>query len=40
MYALEITPEDAGWGFCGLRILPLGSHAFETGEDELIVLPL
>ena len=41
MYALEITPEAAGWGFCGLRILPLaGSHAFETGEDELIVLPL
>ena len=41
MYALEITPEDAGWGFCGLRILPLGgAHAFDTGEDELIVLPL
>ena len=40
MYKLEITPEDAGWAFCGLRILPLGSHAFETGEDELIVLPL
>ena len=41
MYALEITPEDAGWVFCGLRILPLGDgHAFDTGEDELIVLPL
>jgi 5-deoxy-glucuronate isomerase len=42
LYDLEITPEDAGWGFCGLRILPLdgGSHSFETGEDELIVLPL
>jgi 5-deoxy-glucuronate isomerase len=42
-YTLEITPEDAGWGFCGLRVLPLAagaSHAFETGEDELIVLPL
>ena len=41
MYALEITPEDAGWGFCGLRILPLGGTTrFDTGEDELIVLPL
>ena len=40
MYKLEITPEDAGWGFCGLRILELGEAAFETGEDELIVLPL
>jgi 5-deoxy-glucuronate isomerase len=36
-------PELAGWGFSGLRILELeagGAHAFETGEDELIVLPL
>jgi 5-deoxy-glucuronate isomerase len=41
LYTLEITPEAAGWGFCGLRILPLGdSHTFESGEDELIVLPL
>jgi 5-deoxy-glucuronate isomerase len=43
LYDLEITPEDAGWGFCGLRVLPLApgaSHAFATGEDELIVLPL
>ena len=42
MYDLEITPEGAGWGFCGLRVLSLepgASHAFETGEDELIVLP-
>jgi 5-deoxy-glucuronate isomerase len=42
LYDLEITPEGAGWGFCGLRILSLdpgGSDAFETGEDELIVLP-
>jgi 5-deoxy-glucuronate isomerase len=40
LYDLEITPEDAGWGFCGLRVLKLGEHSFETGEDELIVLPL
>jgi 5-deoxy-glucuronate isomerase len=41
--ALEITPERAGWGFSGLRVLALsavGSHAFATDEDELIVLPL
>jgi 5-deoxy-glucuronate isomerase len=38
-----VTPETAGWDFCGLRVLALGpgeSHAFGTGEDELIVLPL
>jgi 5-deoxy-glucuronate isomerase len=40
LYKLEITPEDAGWGFCGLRIVELGEHALDTGEDELIVLPL
>jgi 5-deoxy-glucuronate isomerase len=38
-FALQITPEDAGWSFCGLRILH-GEAAFDTGEDELIVLPL
>jgi 5-deoxy-glucuronate isomerase len=42
-FALAITPETAGWGFSGLRVLELepgGAHALETGEDELIVLPL
>ena len=42
-YALAIDPERAGWAFCGLRVLELpggGSHTFDTGEDELIVLPL
>ena len=42
-YALAIAPEDAGWGFSGLRVLELqpgGVHALDTGEDELIVLPL
>src|SRR4051794_22538297 len=42
-FELEITPERAGWAFSGLRVLALepgGSHAFDTGEDELIVLPL
>ena len=39
-----ITPESAGWGFSGLRVLELARGRartrFETGEDELIVLPL
>jgi 5-deoxy-glucuronate isomerase len=42
-YALRIAPEDAGWGFSGLRVLALdggGAHAFDSGEDELVVLPL
>ncbi|MEA2136357.1 MAG: hypothetical protein QOC68_4266, partial [Solirubrobacteraceae bacterium] len=36
MYDLEITPEDAGWGFCGLRVLSLApgdAQALATGED-------
>jgi 5-deoxy-glucuronate isomerase len=42
-YALSLGPEDAGWGFSGLRVLELpagGVHAFGTGADEVIVLPL
>jgi 5-deoxy-glucuronate isomerase len=42
-FTLVITPERAGWGFSGLRVLELepgGTATFETGEDELIVLPL
>ena len=42
-FALAIAPEDAGWGFSGLRVLELepgGTHALHSGEDELIVLPL
>jgi 5-deoxy-glucuronate isomerase len=41
--ALEITPESAGWGFSGLRVLKLAageSWSFDSGKDELIVLPL
>ena len=40
--ALEITPESAGWAFSGLRVLRSSGRAdaFDTGEDELIVLPL
>ena len=36
---LEITPESAGWTYCGLTIV-LGSHALDTGPNELVVLPL
>jgi 5-deoxy-glucuronate isomerase len=42
-FALSLSPEQASWGFSGLRILALdagGSAAFDTGEDELLVLPL
>src|SRR5947199_3123875 len=38
-----VTPETAGWGFSGLRVLELGPgrrFGLDTGEDELLVLPL
>ncbi|CAM5418818.1 MULTISPECIES: 5-deoxy-glucuronate isomerase [Streptomyces] len=42
-YELVIAPETAGWGYSSLRVLrlpPGGSHTFETGDSEWIVLPL
>jgi 5-deoxy-glucuronate isomerase len=42
-YALSITPERAGWAHSSLNVLELpagGTHAFETGESEWVVLPL
>ena len=42
-YEVEVTPESASWGYSSLKIISLeraGSHRFETGSDELIVLPL
>jgi 5-deoxy-glucuronate isomerase len=42
-YELEVTPESAGWGYSSLKIIslePNGSHRFDTGSDEVIVLPL
>jgi 5-deoxy-glucuronate isomerase len=42
-YELEVTPESAGWGYSSLKIISLeseGSHRFDTGSDEVIVLPL
>jgi 5-deoxy-glucuronate isomerase len=42
-WSLRITSEQAGWAFCGLRVLELGpgdAHSFASGGDELLVLPL
>ncbi|WP_328860607.1 5-deoxy-glucuronate isomerase [Streptomyces sp. NBC_00306] len=42
-YALRVDPEQAGWGYSGLRVLELepgGSHTLDTGDSEWIVLPL
>jgi 5-deoxy-glucuronate isomerase len=42
-FTVAITPERAGWGHAGLRILELpagGAHRFECGADEVLVLPL
>jgi 5-deoxy-glucuronate isomerase len=42
-FALVVTPEQAGWAFSGLRVLELAAgatHRFDSGEDELLVLPL
>ena len=42
-WVLDITPEQAGWRFSGIRIVELaagGSQELATGEDEVLVLPL
>jgi 5-deoxy-glucuronate isomerase len=42
-YDLLVTPESAGWGYSGLRILTLGpgeAHALSTRDSEFLVLPL
>ncbi|MFI6208297.1 5-deoxy-glucuronate isomerase [Streptomyces sp. NPDC051041] len=42
-YVVDITPERAGWGCSSLRVLQLppgGTHTFDTGDSEWIVLPL
>ncbi|MGW5566033.1 5-deoxy-glucuronate isomerase [Streptomyces tendae] len=42
-YAVDVTPESAGWGYSSLRVVSLapgGSHTFDSGESEWIVLPL
>ena len=40
---LTITPEDAGWAFCGLHVLRLAPgerRDLRTGAEEVAVLPL
>jgi 5-deoxy-glucuronate isomerase len=42
-WLVDVTPENAGWGYAGLRVVELAAdgrvdHA--TGEDEVIVIPL
>ena len=42
-YAVALTPDDAGWGHAGLRVIELAAgerHEFDTGDDEVLVLPL
>ena len=40
---VALTPEQAGWGWCGLRVVTLtpgDAVTFTTGRDEMAVLPL
>jgi 5-deoxy-glucuronate isomerase len=40
---LVVTPQSAGWAFCGLRVLALApgeTRALDTGPDEMVVVPL
>ncbi|MCT9139262.1 5-deoxy-glucuronate isomerase [Streptomyces violarus] len=42
-YDVLVTPETAGWGYSGLRVLTLKpgeAHALSTGDSEFLVLPL
>ncbi|MEU6260782.1 5-deoxy-glucuronate isomerase [Streptomyces sp. NPDC047043] len=42
-YDVLVTPESAGWGYSGLRILTLKpgeAHALSTGDSEFLVLPM
>jgi 5-deoxy-glucuronate isomerase len=42
-WSVVLDPESAGWRFCGLRAATLaagGRIGFDTGSDEVIVLPL
>ena len=40
---VRLSPADAGWARCGLRVLRLAGgewRSIDTGEDEVVVLPL
>ncbi|MFT4288391.1 5-deoxy-glucuronate isomerase [Nocardioides sp.] len=43
LLATPVTPADAGWTYCGLRVLDLvpgATETFATGDAEALVLPL
>src|SRR5258708_9775032 len=40
---VRVTPEQAGWGYAGLRVVELApgaTHDLATGDDDVVVLPL
>jgi 5-deoxy-glucuronate isomerase len=42
-WACLVDPDTAGWAYSGLRVLELaagGSRSFDTGPDEMLLLPL
>ena len=42
-FSVLVTPERAGWSYCGLRVLnlpPGGTCSWPTGDEEILVLPL
>jgi len=40
-FEVVVTPETAGWGYSGLRVLALdGTETVTTGDAETLVLPL
>ena len=42
-YEVDVTPESAGWGYSGLRVVSLAAaeeHHVATGGDEVVVVPL
>ncbi|MFG2073483.1 5-deoxy-glucuronate isomerase [Nonomuraea maritima] len=41
-WSVEITPSAAGWTYSGLRVVDLTDApvSFDTGEEEMLVLPL
>ncbi|MFF0147477.1 5-deoxyglucuronate isomerase [Amycolatopsis sulphurea] len=40
-FSVVVTPESAGWGLSGLRILEFdGTHTVSTSDSEALVLPL
>jgi 5-deoxy-glucuronate isomerase len=42
-WSLELTQAEASWSWSSLRVLTLaagGSHTLETGDEEMLVLPL